>query len=98
MKTFNTTDIPMTGRIQKLLDELFAKIIKEKEQLIIDRDNNIQQCTELKKQLDDITLYNNNLKQDIKGLIEEVSKFKEENKSLQKEKENKIEKKKRNYQ
>ena len=26
MKTFNTTDIPMTGRIQKLLDELFAKM------------------------------------------------------------------------
>ena len=26
MKTFNTTDIPMTDRIQKLLDELFAKM------------------------------------------------------------------------
>ena len=81
-------------KYQKTIDALTQeknKIIKEKEQLIIDRDNNIQQCTELKKQLDDITLYNNNLKQDIKGLIEEVSKFKEENKSLQEKKENKIE-------
>ena len=26
MKTFNTTDIPMTDRIQNLLDDLFAKM------------------------------------------------------------------------